>query len=233
MSEQLPAGFSARFGEKALVVRVDEPSVRGGSPTFAEDLQILADARVRPVIVAPQPSTAREIVRAINRSANVAVALSGSDAALLPHSAHGIGRVQTGILQTLLAAGYVPVIEPTAFAAFSPDDAGVVADDVAAAVACALDAVRAIFFHDAGGVSDPATRALIEELTPAEALQLAEDPRVAADLRAAVRAGALGVRGGVEAAQIVDGRVPHAVVIELLTARHVGTQIAGGLFVAA
>jgi acetylglutamate kinase len=70
---------------------------------------------------------------------------------------------------------------------------------------------------------------LIDELTPAEALELADDPRVDAALRSAMRAAALGVRGGIPAAQIVDGRVAHAALIELLTAQHLGTQVTGGL----
>lgn len=181
------------FSGKAIVVRVDDESVHAAGSTLAEDLQLLCEARVRPIVVAPDGAGARSIVRAINRSANVAVALSGSDAAILPQTPGGV-RVQAGLLQTLTGAGYIPVIEPTAFAVFSPGDAHVAADDVAGAVAAAVDAVRAIFFHAAGGVNDPKTQALIDELTPAEALALADDARVPADLRAAIRAAALGVR---------------------------------------
>jgi acetylglutamate kinase len=222
-----------RFEGKTLVVRFDDAAVQTDGSTFIDDLQVLADARVRPILVAPDPSAARDLVRIINRSANIAVALSGSDAAMLPQSGNGLGVVQTRILTTLLDAGYIPVIEPTGFAVFARGDAALAADDVASAVAAAVDAIRAIFFHAAGGVADPATQTLIAELTPAEALALAEDPRVAGDLRAAIRAAAVGVRAGVSAAQILDGRVPHATVIELLTARHVGTQVTGGILFAA
>jgi acetylglutamate kinase len=228
-----PGRVDEEFAGKTLVVRVDEPSVSTEASTFVDDLSVLFGAHVRPIVVAPEPAAARLLVRTINRSANTAVALSGSDAAMLPESGGTIGRVQTGILQTLLDAGYVPVIEPTAFAVFGSEDAPLVADDVAAAVAAATDAVRVIFFHAAGGVEDPRTRSLIDELTPAEALTLADDSRLPSDLRIAIRAAALGVRSGVAAAQIIDGRVPHAAVIELLTARHVGTQVAGGIFLAA
>src|SRR5580704_13386636 len=165
------------FAGKAIVVRVDDESVRAAGSTLAEDLQLLCEAHVRPIVVAPDGAGARSIVRTINRSANVAVALSGSDAAILPQTPGGV-RVQAGLLQTLTGAGYIPVIEPTAFAVFSPGDARVAADDVAGAVAAAVDAVRAIFFHAAGGVNDPKTQALIDELTPAEALALADDARV-------------------------------------------------------
>ena len=188
---------------------------------------------MRPIVVAPDPLAARGIVRTINRSTNVAVGLSGSDAALLPHTPSGIGRVQTGILRILIGNGYIPVIEPTAFAVFSGNDANVVADDVAAAIASACDAARAIFFHRAGGVPDPTTHGVIDELTPAEALELAKNETVPEDLRLAIRAAALGVRNGVPAAQIVDGRVAHACVVEILTTQHLGTQVTGGIVLAA
>jgi acetylglutamate kinase len=216
-----------------LVLRVDEASVQADASTFLDDLAVLTEALIRPVLVAPEPAAARHIVRALNRSANTAVALSGSDAAMLPHAPGGIGRIQTGILTTLLDAGYVPVIEPTGFSVFAAGDAPLAADEVASAIALAIEAVRAIFFHALGGVPDPQTDALIAELTPSEALELAQDARVAEDLRDVIRAAALGVRGGLPVAQILDGRVPHATIVELLTAQHVGTRVTGSITLAA
>lgn len=213
-------------------MRVDEATAHDERATLIDDLHVLTERSIPPIIVAPDPASARSIVRTINRSTNVAIALSGSDAALLPQGPGGIGTVQTRILETLTGAGFIPVVEPTAFAVFGSDDAAVIADDVAAAIATACGAARAIFFHQAGGVTDPETQTLLAELTPAEALALADDQRVPADLRAAIRAAALGVRGGLPAAQIVDGRVAHAVVIELLTDRHLGTKVSGGLLLA-
>ncbi len=214
-------------------MRVDDATAHDASATLVDDLYVMAEREVRPIVVAPDPEAARAIVRAINRSTNVAVALSGSDAALLPHTPSGIGRVQRGILDTLTTAGYIPVVEPTAFAVFADRDASVVADDVAAAIAGACEAARAIFFHRAGGVPDPDTNTVINELTPSEALALADDERIAQDLRLAIRAAALGVRAGIPAAQIVDGRVAHATIVELLTTQHLGTQVVGGLVFAA
>ena len=217
------------FSGKTFVVRVDEATARDALTTFIDDLRVLAQHQVRPIVVAPDPAAARALVRAMNRSANVAVALDGSDAALLPPGPGGIGRVQTRILFTLTGAGFIPVVEPTAFALFG-EDAAVLADDVAAAIGTATEAARAIFFHHAGGVSDPATQELIDELTPAEALELAGDTRVEPHLRNAVRAAALGVRGGIPAAQIVDGRVAHAALLEVLTDQHLGTRVTGGIY---
>jgi acetylglutamate kinase len=224
--------FTTEFTGTTFVLRIDAATAHDGASLLIDDLHVLRERNVAPIVVAPDSSAARELVRAINRSTNLALALSGSDAALLPHTANGIGRVQTRILHTLTGAGFIPVVEPTAFALFENGDAEVAADEVAAAIAAACEATRAIFFHQAGGVTDPRTQELIDELTPAEALELADDPRVPADLRDAVRAAARGVRSGVPAAQIVDGRVPHAAVMELLTAHHAGTQVIGGLILA-
>ncbi len=220
------------FSGKPLVVRVDDATASDERATLIDDLHVLAQRGVPSIVVAPNPEAARNIVRTINRSANVAVALSGSDAALLPKGPNGIARVQPRILETLTSAGFIPVVEPTAFAVFDSADPAVVADDVAAAIATACGAARAIFFHPAGGVTDPETQSFIAELTPAEALALADDERLAHDLRAAIRAGALGVRAGVSEAQIVDGRVAHAVVVEVLTTQHLGTRVTGGLLLA-
>jgi acetylglutamate kinase len=184
---------------------------------------------MRPVVVAPTQDAARAVVRTMNRSGDAAVGLSGADAGMIPAAGETIGNVDVKLLRTLLDAGFVPVIEPTAFG-FSGRDVAVAADDVAQAQARAVGAARAIFFHDQGGVIDAKTRMLVEQLTPAEALEIADDRSLADDLRTAVRAAALGVRGGVGAAQICDGRVAHAAIVEFLTARHLGTQVAGTVY---
>jgi len=82
-------------------------------------------------------------------------------------------------------------------------------------------------------VTDPASRALLAELTPAEALALADGDALDPDLRAIVRAAACGVRAGVPAAQIIDGRISHAAIVELLTEQHLGTQVTGAVYLGA
>lgn len=217
------------FAGKAFVVRVDDATASCDDATLLDDLQVLSHHGVHPIIVAPGPEAARSIVRSINRSANIAVGLSGSDAALLPSAHGGVGNVQSRILHTLTGAGFIPVIEPTAFDIFDAHDQSVAADDVAAAISAACDTARAIFFHALGGVVDPATQQTLAELTPAEMLALADDERMPSDLRSTMRAAAHTVRAGIPAAQIIDGRVAHALVLEVLTAQHLGTQVTGAL----
>ena len=121
------------FAGKAFVVRVDDATAHADQSTFIADLSFLALQEVRPIVIAPNALAARALVRTINRSGNAAVGLSGADAAMLPGRGGGIGKVQTGILQTLMQNGYIPVVEPTAFGVFG-DDVELVADDVAQAV---------------------------------------------------------------------------------------------------
>lgn len=216
---------------RTMVIRIDDATLGATGATFFGDLVFLTNLGMRPVVVAPTADAARAVVRTMNRSGDTAVGLSGADAGMIPAAAGTIGAVQTKLLVTLLDAGYVPVIEPLAFG-FTGTDVAVAADDVAQALATATGAARAIFFHEFGGVVDAKTHLLVDQLTPAEALDVAADRTLPNDLRAAVRAAALGVRGGVAAAQICDGRVAHAAIVEFLTARHLGTQVAGTVFTA-
>jgi acetylglutamate kinase len=213
-----------------IVVRIDEATLGTDGTTLYADLRFLVERGQHPIVVAPSAEAARTIVRTMNRSGDVAVGVSGADAGTIPAAGTTIGAVQTRLLRTLLGAGYIPVVEPLALGIFGSDVA-VAADDVASALASALAANRALFFHEDGGIIDAHTRELIAELTPAEALALADDDAFPHDLRTAIRAAALGVRGGVGAAQILDGRIQHATIVELLTARHLGTRVTGTVFV--
>ncbi len=216
------------FTGRTIVLRVDETSL--GVTTLVSDIAFLQQRNVRPIVVAPQADLARAFVGAMNRSGDAAVGLRGADAGMIPAAGTAIGSVQTRLLETLTRSGYVPVIEPTAIG-LSGDDIQLPVDDVARAIAEATDASRILFFDPNGGVVDTETQKLVDELTPAEALALADSGNLSPSLAAAIRAAALGVRGGVGAAQIIDGRIAHAAIVELVTARHLGTQIAGTVLI--
>lgn len=210
------------------MLRVDETSL--GETTLVSDIGFLLQRSMRPIIVAPQADLARAFVGAMNRTGDSAVGLRGADAGMIPAAGNTIGSVQTRLLETLTRSGYVPVIEPTAIG-LRGDDIQLPVDEVARAIAEATDASRILFFDPNGGVVDTETQNLVDELTPAEALALADSGSLSPSLAAAIRAAALGVRGGVGAAQIIDGRIAHAAIVELVTARHLGTQIAGTVFI--
>jgi acetylglutamate kinase len=226
-------GGMSDFRRRIFVVRLDEATAGHSGSTLIADLFFLVEQEVQPIVVAPHGESARAFVRTINRSTNAAVCLSGADAGMIPAAPKaGIGHVQPKILETLLGAGYIPVVEPTALG-FTGAEVSLEADAVASRIGAATHAARLLFFDTAGGVVDPHTASLIDELTPAEALSLAETTALAGSVRAAIRAAAAGVRGGVGAAQIVDGRIAHATIIEFLTERHLGTQVAGTIVLGA
>jgi acetylglutamate kinase len=216
------------FTGRTIVLRVDETSL--SETTLVSDIAFLLQRSMRPIVVAPQADLARAFVGAMNRTGDAAVGLRGADAGMIPAAGTVIGSVQTRLLETLTRSGYVPVIEPTAIG-WRGDDIQLPVDDVARAIAEATDASRILFFDPNGGVVDTETQKLVDELTPAEALALADSGSLSASLAAAIRAAALGVRGGVDAAQIIDARIAHAAIVELVTARHLGTQIAGTVFI--
>jgi acetylglutamate kinase len=221
------------FRGATFVVRLDDAAADRAGSTLIADLFFLVEREVRPIVVAPHRSSARAFVRLVNRTTNAAVSLSGADAGMIPAvPTCGIGRVRTEILSTLLDAGYIPVVEPTALG-FAGREVAIEPNAVASHIGAATHAARVLFFDPAGGVIDPKTEALIGELTPAEALDLAAAPILPQTLRAAIRAAAEGVRAGVGAAQIIDGRIAHATIIEFLTEQHLGTQVAGSLYLGA
>ena len=175
---------------RTMVIRVDEATLGAEGATFFSDLVFLGNLGMRPVVVAPTKDAARAVVRTMNRSGDAAVGLTGADAGMIPAaSAETIGNVDPKLLRTLLDAGYVPVIEPMAFG-FAGNDVAVAADDVAQALASAVGAARAIFFHYQGGVIDAKTRTLVER---AHARRSAHDRR---GQHAGDRSAHRGARGG-------------------------------------
>jgi len=223
----------ADFAGRSYVLRLAGPPPTAERTTLDDDIAFLREHGVRPIVVAPDRETARRWVRRLNRLSNAAVGLSGADAGLLPAGpARTLGVVRVEILRTLMDAGYVPVVEATALG-YAGDEVAVDVDETAAAIASAVSAVRALFFHDAGGVPDPASARCYDELTPAEALLCAERAELAPGLGTALRAAARVVRAGVGAAQILDGRIAHAAIVELVSRTRIGTHVTGSVYLGA
>jgi acetylglutamate kinase len=176
----------------------------------------------------------KDIVLDLNRFGQPAVGLCGDDGALFTVSKQlagerdigFVGEIQRVDVDVLLhvARDYIPVI-----ASVGADGDGnsynVNADAAAAAVAAALRAHKAIFLTDVEGwladPADPATR--ISEASADEVRdRLAQ---VAGGMRPKLEACLAAVEGGVSSAQIVDGRQPHSLLLELFTDEGVGTKI--------
>jgi acetylglutamate kinase len=186
----------------------------------------------------------KEIVGWITRAGGRAVGLSGKDAGLVTaekvgartaNVTRGIERhvdlgfvgdpveVDRAILDTLSAAGVIPVIAPIA-----ADEEGTTyninADTMAGAIAAALGATRLFLLTDVAGVLDKEGE-LLTDLTPTQIEALQADGTVTGGMIPKLETCVNAVKGGVEAAVILDGRVPHAMLVEIFTAKGAGTLV--------
>jgi acetylglutamate kinase len=131
--------------------------------------------------------------------------------------------VDVTILNTISAAGMIPVIAP-----IGVDEGGqtynINADTMAGAVAAALGAARLFLLTDVAGVLDKAGD-LLTDLNPAKILALRADGTVTGGMIPKLETCITAVEAGVDAAVILDGRVPHAMVLEIFTASGAGTLI--------
>jgi acetylglutamate kinase len=176
----------------------------------------------------------RDIVGAINRHDHVAVGLSGEDAGLIAATQRDpalgyvgdVVDVDRRILDTLLDAHFIPVIST-----IGADDEGqaynINADTAAIAIARSLQAEKLIFLTDVPGVltdaADPST--LISRLSSPRARLLIDDGVITGGMIPKIEACMAAVEAGVGSAHILDGRIAHVVLLELLTDHGVGTMI--------
>ena len=168
-----------------------------------------------------------------------AVGISGKDGSLLkvekkPSGGKDIGfvgevkQVNTELLETLLDSGFVPVICPVG----SDDEYhsyNVNADDAACAVASAMEAAKLAFLTDIEGVyRDPLDKSsLISELTVPEAEELLASGNVGGGMLPKIRNCVDAINAGVSRVHILDGRLPHCLLLEFFTNKGVGTAIIG------
>jgi acetylglutamate kinase len=176
----------------------------------------------------------RNIVSAINVHGALAVGLSGEDANLITATFRDASLGYVGevvdvdpvIVEQLLAQGLIPVV-----ATIGSDESGqpfnINADTVAGALAAALGAEKLVFLTDVAGVrSDPADPATLVHWAGAdEAERLISTGAATGGMVPKLEACARAVRGGVGRAHILDGRAPHALLLEIFTDEGVGTMI--------
>ncbi len=132
-------------------------------------------------------------------------------------------RVDRTIIDTLSGAGMIPVIAPIGVG----DDGhtyNINADTMAGAVASALGASRLLLLTDVAGVLDK-TGALLTDLDPAAVDALKADGTISGGMIPKIETCVNAVRDGVDAAVILDGRVPHAMLIEMFTVKGAGTLV--------
>lgn len=174
------------------------------------------------------------IVAAINRHGPLAIGVSGEDAGLIRADATDpslgfvgdVRAVDPTILQRLLAEDLIPVV-----ATIGSDESGqaynINADTVAGAIAGAMRAEKLVYLTDIEGlrrtVDDPAS--LISQATADELDALMADGTIAGGMIPKVAACVAAVRAGVPRAHILDGRIPHVLLLEVFTDAGIGTMV--------
>lgn len=205
---------------------------------FIDGLRVTDAATMEIVEMVLVGKVNKNLVSLIDRAGARAVGLCGKDARLLTarpaRNAASLGfvgdiaRVDPDILHPLLNDGYIPVI-----ASVAADAAGqgynVNADTAAGEIAAAVGAEKLLLLTDVAGIledrNDPGS--LVKEITIKEVKKMVEDGRIAGGMIPKVNCCVRSLAQGVRTASIIDGRLPHSLLLEILTDEGAGTMITG------
>jgi acetylglutamate kinase len=206
----------------------------GKEPEFVDGLRVTDAETVDIVRMALVGKVNREIVASVNRHGSYAVGLSGEDAGLItvgPRSEKlgfvgDIRRIDPSILERLVREELIPVV-----ATVGVDDAGqaynVNADTVAGAIAEALRAEKLVYLTNVSGMyADFADEgSLISRIEVDRLAALADSGGLSEGMIPKARSCVDAVKAGVARAHILDGRIPHALLLEFFTREGIGTMV--------
>ncbi len=238
--------FLACVGVRPVVVHGGGPEINswldklGIEPQFKHGLRVTDAPTMDVVEMVLVGRVNKELVSLISRAGGSAVGLCGKDGNLIkarPEGREGIGFVgevtsmDVRLLESLLKDGYIPVVSSVA-----ADDKGqaynVNADTVAGELAAALGAEKLILLTDTSGIlkdyKDPST--LMPRLDIQEARALIASGVVGGGMIPKVQCCVRSLAQGVRAAHIIDGRIPHALLLEILTDGGIGSMIVASEF---
>jgi len=230
-------------GAKPVVVHGGGPQIGdllarlGKESVFKDGLRVTDAETLEVARMVLEGKINSEIVAGINVHGPLAVGLSGGDASLIQASVRNadlgfvgdVAAVNPSIVQRLLAEDLIPVIST-----IGTDAAGqaynINADTGAGAIAEALGAHKVIYLTDVEGLrldaDDPST--LVSEITTVDLQRLVDDGVMSGGMIPKIAACIHAVEHGVGSAHVLDGRLPHVVLLELFTDAGVGTMITGG-----
>lgn len=238
--------FLSCVGLRPVVVHGGGPEINswldklGIEPQFKNGLRVTDAATMDVVEMVLVGRVNKELVSLINQAGGSAVGLCGKDGNLIkarPQGQEGIGFVgevmatDVKLLESLVKSGYIPVVSSVA-----ADDSGqaynINADTVAGELAAALGAEKLILMTDTAGIlrdfKDPSS--LIAKIDIQEARQLIETGIVGGGMIPKVNCCVRSLAQGVKAAHIIDGRIPHSLLLEIFTDAGIGSMIvASGL----
>jgi acetylglutamate kinase len=208
---------------------------------FIDGLRVTDAATMEVVEMVLAGSTNKHIVSAINAAGGKAVGLSGRDGNLLLATKQVLKKdgqeidlgfvgdpktVDPHVLKTLAQGGMIPVIAPVS-AGEGGETYNINADTAAGAIAAAVGAARLLLLTDVVGVLDKDGK-LLENLTVSQVRSLMTEGTISGGMIPKLETCIDAVEGGVEGAVILDGRVPHSLLLEVFTERGVGTFVSRG-----
>ena len=239
-------GFREEFAADIVMLKfvgINPVVIHGGGPQIDEMLDALKVERrkvdgmrvtdEKTLEVVEMVLTGRinkEIVQVINRLGGKAVGLSGKDGMLIEAERFNeelgmvgeVTRVNPHILKVLEDGGYIPVVSP--LGGNDQETLNINADIVAGEIAGALKAEKLIYLTDVEGVKDENGR-LLESLSLREAKDLIDKGVIKGGMVPKVQGGIRALKKGCRKVHIIDGRIPHALLLEIFTKKGVGTEV--------
>lgn len=215
--------------------------------SFVDGLRVTDAATVDVVEMVLAGRINKHIVTTINAAGGTAVGLSGKDGSLIeaqrlsrttrdPDSniekVVDLGfvgqptRINVGVLRSFEQSHIIPVIAPVGVGA-EGETYNINADTAAGAIAAAMSAKKLLMLTDVAGVLDGAGE-LISNLTTAKVKELMESGAITGGMIPKLETCLAAIEGDTEAAHILDGRVPHVLLLEIFTAHGTGTMIVKG-----
>lgn len=224
-------GGGPQIGELLKKIGKESRFIKGLRVTDQETMDV-----VEMVLVA---KVNKDVVSLINFYGGKAVGLSGRDGKLIrakkaqPARLAGIDedlglvgeveRIDPRVITALEDQGFIPVVAPVG-AGPQEKPYNINADTAAGALAAALDAEKFILLTDVSGVIDSKNE-LVSSLTEEQAEAMIRNGEISGGMIPKVKSCLNAIRGGVPKAHIIDGRVAHALLLEILTDEGIGTEI--------
>jgi acetylglutamate kinase len=222
--------------------QIDEALAKVGKKgTFIQGMRVTDEETMEVVEWVLAGEVQQDIVGLINAAGGKAVGLTGRDGGLIrarqmkmadkddPNKEHDIGQVgeitsiDPAVVKALQDDQFIPVISPIGFGDRN-ESYNINADLVAAKLATVLKAEKLVMLTNIKGVLDKAG-ALITELTPRRIDELIADGTISGGMLPKLAGAIDAAKSGVNAVHVVDGRVPHAMLLEILTDQAYGTMI--------
>lgn len=227
-------------GMKPIIVHGGGPEInrmlelQGVEPQFINGLRVTSSDVMRTVEMVLTGSISPNLTTMLNEEGVSSVSVSGKDNKIMEavkkdESLGLVGQVtnvNTDYLRQMLDDNLLPVISPIAYGP-KGESLNINSDEAAAAIASALNAEKMIYLTDINGIyEDPADPTTLCSVMSADQIQKAiENEMITGGMIPKVENCLDAIQSGVRSCQIIDGTIPHAIILELFTKNGIGTMI--------